>query len=359
MGNIISQKVKDVFAYFIHGYFSYGKAEESLQKYLIYTFSIVSFVFVFTLGIIGVSSSSYESNVFIFGAALLLLINLTYLRVTNNYVYSAYIIVYIFFVFMLYLIYSGGYANTGPLWIYALPPIALYIQGLKKGFIDLSIFLIIMLVLFFYPNHYFLDTNYTEAFKVRIVLSFLLLVSLSLLYEYSKEKSLKKMHKVQSDLEFFLKIDPLTGLFNRRGYHASLSKIGDKHGVMLMCDIDYFKSINDTYGHEAGDYVIQEVAQCIQENIRKDDIGIRWGGEEFLIFLSETNMNNGYLVAEKLRKSIESLNINYTEAITIKATISIGIALINNETTIEQAIKNADNAMYISKSGGRNKTSKF
>ncbi|MCF6243750.1 MAG: GGDEF domain-containing protein [Sulfurovum sp.] len=355
----ILDHIKSFLVYISGGFFSHENVEESLKIYLIYTFSIVSFLFVFFLGLFSLSSLSYELNTILLGAAFFLFINVTYLKLTDNHHYAGYIMLYLAFALILYLIYSGGYDNTGPLWIFILPPLALFIHGLKKGLVDIAIFMIIILFMFFYPHNYLLDASYTMAFKIQILLSFLLLIFLSALYEYSKERSLRKMKKIQSDLEFFLKRDPLTGLYNRRGYHDSIDDISGKHGVMLMCDIDHFKKINDTYGHDAGDFVIQEVAQCIRENVRREDVAIRWGGEEFLIFLSNTNIKNGYLVAEKLRESIERLTLFYKEGITIRVTLSMGISLISNEVPLEEAIRNADNAMYVSKASGRNQISKY
>ena len=359
MNESVSSNIKEFIHYFTGGFFNHSNIEDSLKVYLIYAFSLVGFIFIFILGLSGISSLSYESNIFLLGGALFLLINVLYLKLTDNHLYAGYIMLYLVFALILYLIYSGGYQNTGPLWIFALPPLALFIHGLKKGLMDIGVFLMIILFMFFYPKDYLLEANYSEAFKVQIILSFLLLVFLAALYEYSKERSMRKMKKVQSDLEFFLKRDPLTGLFNRRGYHDSIDEISDKHGVMLMCDIDHFKKINDTYGHDAGDFVIQEVAQCIRENVRKEDVAIRWGGEEFLIFLANTNINNGYLVAEKLRESVERLTLYYREDITIKVTLSMGISSISNQIPLEEAIRNADNAMYASKASGRNQISKY
>jgi len=354
----LSRNMKAFLQYFTGGFFSHDNVEESLKVYLIYTFSIVGFIFIFILGLSGISSLGYESNILLLGGALFLLINVAYLKLTDNHLYAGYIMLYLVFSLILYLIYSGGYHNTGPLWIFALPPLALFIHGLKKGLIDIGVFLIIILFMFFYPKDYLLEASYITAFKIQIILSFLLLVFLSALYEYSKERSMRKMKKIQSDLEFFLRRDPLTGLYNRRGYHDSIDEISDKHGVMLMCDIDHFKKINDTYGHDAGDFVIQEVAQCIRENVRKEDVAIRWGGEEFLIFLANTNINNGYIVAEKLRESVERLTLYYREDVTIKVTLSMGISSISNQIPLEEAIRNADNAMYVSKASGRNQISK-
>ncbi len=354
----VAKEKRDTIGYVIEKLFGSGKSEISLRVYFVYAFSFASFFFIYIIGISGVSSFTYETNIFILGGTLFLFINLAYLKITGDIYYAEYIVLYVIFGCVLYLVYTGGYHNTGPLWVFALPPLTLFIHGLRRGLADIAVFLFVLLFLFFYPSEYLLEADYTTAFKIQIMLSLFALVFLSALYEYFREKSMKKMKKVQHDLEFFLKRDPLTGLYNRRGYHASMDQISGRHGVMLMCDIDHFKKINDTYGHDAGDFVIQEIAQCIRENIRKDDLAIRWGGEEFLIFLADTNIQNGYLVAEKLRESVERLTMHYRKDITIKVTLSMGISLINSQIPLEKAIRNADHAMYISKSSGRNQISR-
>jgi len=354
----VSRNIKQLFRYVLGGFFDESDAENALKKYLIYTSSVALFLVFFFLGFMSIPYADYTLSIVFLGSALFFLINFWYLKITDDDSYAATIIMYTLMALTGYLVYSGGYQNSGHLWIYVLPPIALFIRGLKKGLIDLGIFLLIIGIMLFYMKGYFLDTYYPNTYKIGMISSFILLTLVTALYTYSREKSTKKMEKVHKDLEFFLRRDPLTGLYNRRGYNDSIDGITEKHGVMLMCDIDYFKNINDTYGHEAGDYVIQEVARCIRNTLRKEDVAIRWGGEEFLIFLSDVNINNGYLVAEKLRESVERMTIYYQD-IALQVTVSMGISLINDKAPLEEAIRHADNAMYVSKKSGRNKTSKY
>jgi diguanylate cyclase (GGDEF)-like protein len=126
-----------------------------------------------------------------------------------------------------------------------------------------------------------------------------------------------------------------------------------------MCDIDYFKNVNDTYGHDVGDFTIREVSKCIRNNLRKDDIAVRWGGEEFFIYLSEVNMDNAYRVSEKLRECMETFTMHYDDNIKINVTMSIGISIIDHKNTLEMATSHADSAMYISKQKGRNRSTKY
>lgn len=354
---VLLKALKDISEYIRYGFYDQDANEKTLKIYLIYTFSIVGFIFILPLGLKGYESSSNVLTFMLLTVAFMLVINLLYLKVTEDHLFAANVIFYTFFGLMLYLVYSGGVNNTGHLWIYCLPPIALFLHGLKKGLSELAVFLVVLIVMLYGVEGYTIEASYSDETKVRIVLSFLGIVCLNAFYEYSREKSIIKMKKLQKDLRFFLKQDELTGLYNRRGYTDNIYRIGSSKGVVLMCDIDHFKRINDNHGHDAGDFVIQEVAKCIRQTIRKDDVAVRWGGEEFLVFLSNTSINNAYFVSEKLRESVENLNIIYKHNI-IKVTISIGIASMNDNTSLDDAIKNADNAMYLSKTSGRNKISK-
>jgi len=356
---MLTKNIKELFNYFQEGFYSKENHEEALKTYLIYSFSFVGFIFLFILGLNGIHTSNSTLTISLLGGSALLMLNLMYLKITQNYIISGYIALYLFFALMVYLVYSGGVANTGPLWIYALPPVALYIHGFKRGLFDLSIFILLISFILFYPDQHVLKGEYTHAFKVRIILSFILLVFFSAVYGYSRERSSDKMKKMKKDLEFFLRRDELTGLYNRRGYQDNMQNIQDSFGAILMCDIDHFKKVNDTYGNAVGDFTIKEISQCIKNNLRKDDMAVRWGGEEFFIFLPEITIDNAYMVSEKLRVSIENNRIFYNDNIVFYITMSIGISELNAKIPLEHAIKNSDNAMYRSKSQGRNKSTIF
>jgi len=355
---MITKSKKKLFKYIKEGFYNQNNNEEAIKVYLIYSISLVGCIFVLALGLKGIHTSSLVLTTFLLGGSTFLLLNIFYLYFTKKHLQSGYAVLYFFFALMIYLVYSGGVENTGPLWIYCLPPMALYMRGIKRGLFELSIFILIIVYILFY-NHINIEAQYTETFKLRVILSFLLVTFITAVYGYSREKSSKKMFKMQKDLEFFLRRDELTGLYNRRGYQDKIYSIQNTYGAILMCDIDYFKKINDTYGHAVGDFTIQEVSKCIRDNLRKDDVAVRWGGEEFFVFLSEVSMESAYMVSEKLRESIENLSINYSDEMVLNTTISIGIAPTNDTLSLEQAIKNADSAMYTSKADGRNKSSLF
>jgi len=355
---VFFQTINKLSHYFQQEFFPEDTKGETTSKiYLIYSFSIIAFVFLFSLGIKGLKTSNPILSTFLLGSALIFIVNIVYLKKTSNIKIAGNTVLYVLSALMLYLLYTGGVEGTGPLWIYVLAPLFFYINGLKQGSYSILIFLMLMSIILYGIEPSTPHQTYSESFKLRFILSFIVVGFLSSTYEYSRETSIKHLQKLRKDLENMTLKDDLTGLYNRRAYNQNLKTIHEIGGSILMCDIDHFKIINDKYGHSVGDFVIQKVAACIQQNIRKEDIAIRWGGEEFFIFLSKLDENQAYLVGEKLREMIENLTIEYKHH-TLRITISIGISPLYKELPIEDAIKKSDDAMYVAKDAGRNKTVK-
>ena len=162
--------------------------------------------------------------------------------------------------------------------------------------------------------------------------------------------------------------DPLTGLFNRSHFEeymrneepriTSLPAGSDHRNLsIIMGDIDYFKKINDKYGHPAGDFVIKTVAQIFQKTFRKTDIICRYGGEEFLVILPASDVQGTIVAAEKARDAIEKFQFDF-EGSTIPVTMSFGVAqLIVGQELGKDTISRADAALYQSKHNGRNQVS--
>ncbi|HKK48556.1 MAG TPA: diguanylate cyclase [Alkalispirochaeta sp.] len=153
--------------------------------------------------------------------------------------------------------------------------------------------------------------------------------------------------------------DALTGLSNRRDMVDRLNRevhSGARHGhafSVILCDIDRFKQVNDTFGHKAGDMVLKEVARTAVETIRSEDVCGRWGGEEFLILLPHTEEAAAWGVAEKIRVAMEALETS-CDGHTIRCTISAGVAGYHYGDDIDAVIRTADTRMYEAKQLGRN-----
>lgn len=154
--------------------------------------------------------------------------------------------------------------------------------------------------------------------------------------------------------------DPLTGLENRRGILEFLEsergriKRGGKASGIILSDIDNFKSINDTYGHDAGDLILKNISNIMKNTIRINDHVARWGGEEFLFVLPEVSVTECRIVAEKIRAEIESYASKFN-SIDIKTTITAGLSEFNIDNDIDQSIKIADKALYKGKKEGKNR----
>ena len=166
--------------------------------------------------------------------------------------------------------------------------------------------------------------------------------------------------KLYKDIETLAITDGLTGAYTRRYFierfdeeikRASLRK---SNLSLLMIDADHFKMINDQHGHLAGDQVLKEISNIIQENVREIDIVGRFGGEEFCVVLPDTDMGGARLVAERIRKSAEKRLIKAYDS-ALRVTLSIGLAIYPSDgKLLEELMDKADWALYRAKSQGRN-----
>ena len=181
--------------------------------------------------------------------------------------------------------------------------------------------------------------------------------------ELKMQELIYQLKKSQDELKFLSSIDPLTKLYNRR-YFAEASKQilsfakRDKNNLsIIMLDIDKFKNINDTYGHQVGDDILVLLASKLQELTRDSDIICRFGGEEFLVLFPDTSMEGAYIISQKIRLEIENMILNLNNIKELKITVSIGVSEFNhkNDESIEGIIKRADIALYKAKDSGRNK----
>lgn len=147
-------------------------------------------------------------------------------------------------------------------------------------------------------------------------------------------------------------LDPLTECFNRRGLLKAIANVPSENYSVLLLDIDHFKRINDTYGHDVGDIVISTVAQLIKGSVRRGDNVCRWGGEEFLVVLHTRVQDQVYNRAEAIRRRIERETWRHLGIGDFKATISIGICC--HGKGLEEDLAEADKALYLAKKSGRN-----
>ena len=166
--------------------------------------------------------------------------------------------------------------------------------------------------------------------------------------------------KVYSKVLQYATLDALTNLNNRRQFEVRLkqeiatTKRQNNPLCAMMIDIDFFKKVNDTYGHASGDAVLRTVALIIKEHLRESDIPSRYGGEEFAVLLPYTHISEAKIVGERLRKAVENTEIPIDKK-TINVTISMGLAEFDTKETGEELFERADKALYEAKESGRNR----
>lgn len=183
-------------------------------------------------------------------------------------------------------------------------------------------------------------------------------------------KLMKKLSLAYKRIEELSVTDELTGLYNRRFLNERLraeSRRASRHKHLLsfmMIDIDFFKKFNDTYGHPTGDILLKEISAVISGNCRTEDLAARYGGEEFAVVVPETTQEDAFILAERIRKLVEELNIVNSKGVPLMVTISIGVSNLGPDEleksdTGELLIEYADRALYMAKANGRNRVEVF
>ncbi len=175
----------------------------------------------------------------------------------------------------------------------------------------------------------------------------------------------KALEAANHELEHLSRTDRLTQLNNRGHWEECLEQEFSRFKrynttcSVVMFDIDHFKKVNDTYGHQAGDEVIRIVSKVLRDNLRKTDVAGRYGGEEFGVILGNTDAESAHIFCERIREQVAALQVVHDNQ-TIRFTVSLGISQANEQITDYKAwLEQADQALYASKQGGRNRTTIF
>jgi len=195
-----------------------------------------------------------------------------------------------------------------------------------------------------------------------VLLVFSALAILSVSYFIGKENITleKNLEQERKKVEAMLLRDQLTGLHNRRGFfsyydnHIKPLVMRNNECCMIICDIDFFKKVNDTYGHNAGDAVLKEIANILAAMVKIEEGVFRWGGEEFIILMPHTSLIMAGSIGEMLRREIENHVIIF-ENIPIRVTMSFGITQFSDGGSVDQIIASADGNLLTAKTTGRNR----
>lgn len=166
----------------------------------------------------------------------------------------------------------------------------------------------------------------------------------------------EQINKKVKEYKYFAEIDFLTGLLNRRTWEMKTNENNQKSDnyTIIILDLDYFKSVNDTYGHDIGDLVLKESSEILRRVCHPEHVIARLGGEEFIISLGNLSSKEAKIVAENIRASVEKNKFITSDKKVIRITTSVGMAHVTNTTSLMIALKQADNALYLAKESGRN-----
>lgn len=223
----------------------------------------------------------------------------------------------------------------------------------------MSLYPLIGLLLLFNINSYPSFEHFNGIDSVCNLILLLVFIILGYVLVFAGISSASQVISLQhnmEELEWTSKTDSLTGLYNRRYIMEKLEnecKRKKKRFSLIMADIDFFKNINDTFGHDCGDHVLKVISQTLKGTVREQDFVSRWGGEEFLLLLPETEIEGACLLVDRIKKITEEQIIEY-DKVKVSITMTFGVTESQDYETIEDIIKKADNALYEGKSRGRN-----
>lgn len=282
-------------------------------------FSAVAVIFLLLFGIESLYRGLEMHALQLFSFAGLTLMSHLLLSRGKYYRIHFYIIVFLMGTLCLTLLYTGGIEGSGPLWYYVFPLLALFVLGIRDGLIAIILLALASLIMITLLDTG-LDTGiYNPIVKERFIAVFIAVTALALIYEYTRHRYTNRLQDMYNEMMEVARTDDLTGLPNRRymneslSYEAHRSHRNNTKFSVILCDIDHFKQINDNYGHDCGDFVLKTVAELIRKTLRNQDIVARWGGEEFLILLPDTMAEGAALIAERLRRMINTHRFDYLD----------------------------------------------
>jgi diguanylate cyclase (GGDEF)-like protein len=259
------------------------------------------------------------------------------------------------------MVLTGGYGETGLFWAYLLLPILFVLFGAKTGLLaSVMSFLGFIMVL---NVPYFNVTHYDSPHISRFLITYFLLFAFLYIKEYFAEYGFKSLTRLSDRNHRQANLDPLTSLPNRRFLDSIYFEEARRDPMSFLpmtvavIDVDRFKLVNDSLGHDVGDQVLVHIAEVLKSNLRGDDIVARTGGEEFLVLLPQTSSEAGFEVLDKLRRKLYGsvmVDERIQSVLPTPLSFSAGVSNVVSMDIMHLAMKAADKAMYRAKKEGRN-----
>ncbi len=260
----------------------------------------------------------------------------------------------------LYATAVGSGARSSYIWLFVFPFLGMLTFGLRKGTILLATQAMCLACIFFLPGDPLLRADYSEALRESVFAAYIFACCAAFGGELIRWQALKKITELMRRLETISVTDELTEVLNRRAFNSFLeeelarfSRAG-RGFCLVLCDLDHFKRINDTYGHAGGDEALRIFAGLLRSHSRKQDIAARWGGEEFILLLPDTGLDGGVRMAEKLRSRLAGTPMPHAWG-GFTMTMSAGVYAAVAGDKAEECVRRVDAVLYRAKREGRNK----
>jgi diguanylate cyclase (GGDEF)-like protein len=248
-----------------------------------------------------------------------------------------------------------GHSYYALCWLVILPPVAYFLLGRKQARIVVAVYFTGSLAYLLLGSLAFWKEEFPMEALLNIAVSVLGIILLVGYYEISRKEAVNALEQKNKELEILSERDCLTGLYNRNKLNSVISRqisVAKRSGrtfSVLMADVDFFKDINDTYGHMAGDAVLTGISDVLRKTCRETDFVGRWGGEEFLIICPDTGNVGAGILGERIIRGVSRYKLGKIRDISL----SIGITSYEEGDTGDTILTRADKALYIAKENGR------
>lgn len=343
------QRIKN---FFLESY----KDDEERQRLLFLILNLLLFIVSTTMSVMNIITKEY----ILFGITAFYAVScLVYMVLTGKRRISRSFFFVETLILLSVFIVTGIPGGFSILWILVIPACTMPLFGLRIGNI-LSGLLFLDVIFFFWTpwGKSLLMYDYSDTYMLRFPFVYICLYLISLYVEWIRHKTRDALIETENKNRWLYRHDALTGAYNRHAFSEELNRTlanASNHVIAtIMVDIDDFKHINDTYGHNVGDTVLCRLAEIIQQNICEHCLSCRWGGEEFLIVMGCEH--DPRTIAESIRRDVEQTQMKLESGETFTFTVSAGISMcasVEPDAIIEQ-VDSADKAMYAAKKAGKN-----
>lgn len=260
-----------------------------------------------------------------------------------------------------FFISTGGLESTGHIWICVLPIVGTMMVPFRSTLIYNGVLLAVLVCLLKGPFYIHIPAQYSSYMRTVFPISILVLILCNYVAEYTRQRTQKQLITMTEKLRDSAFTDPLTGAYNRRALTSHFGEPNESaYGLSFaMLDLDFFKRVNDTYGHEVGDKLLCQLVTLVKKNIPPGAQLYRWGGEEFLLALKSSDTDALHGVLESIRRDVAETPLMIPSAVDeppelLSTTVSIGGMVASPRDNIERSINFADEQMYFAKKAGRN-----